>query len=279
MNSREKLGFAWQWVQCCLFVLVPFLLVLVVPSDVRPDVFSDTYKSCLEDCKGPCCDERCAYAACVAEVTAKRMGMTEMTGSREWSEAFRSCDSQRQRIRQCGEEYADRRRQQPPPPTTVRGDVEWNVDRMGLDYRNFDLPKADPQLCEEECAADPKCKAWTYVKPNTIQGPRPRCWLKYDVPPPRKSDCCVSGVKRQSVGTRTFQLPRIGRYRLDWCRRWATDCGRGAADAFCQKQGFSKARSWDIDPDIGQRSPTYLIETGQICDQPACDGFKYIECE
>lgn len=69
------------------------------------------------------------------------------------------------------------------------------IDRPGLDYGSFDLAAADPALCRNACAADPKCMAWTYVKPDTIQGPRPRCWLKYGVPQPRSHSCCVSGVK------------------------------------------------------------------------------------
>ncbi len=73
--------------------------------------------------------------------------------------------------------------------------MEWNVDRPGSDFTNFDLPAAKPELCRDRCVANPKCKAWTYVKPNTIQGPRPRCWLKHAVPPAKPHNCCVSGVK------------------------------------------------------------------------------------
>jgi hypothetical protein len=76
--------------------------------------------------------------------------------------------------------------------------LEFDTDRYGLDYRSFDLPQADPRLCMEKCAADKKCKAWTYVKPNSGQGPRPRCWLKHDVPPPIPNKCCISGVKIKS---------------------------------------------------------------------------------
>ncbi len=73
--------------------------------------------------------------------------------------------------------------------------LEWDTDRPGLDYHSMDLPSPDPNLCLRECYYDPQCQAWTYVKPNTIQGPYPRCWLKYAVPPPQLNSCCVSGVK------------------------------------------------------------------------------------
>lgn len=73
--------------------------------------------------------------------------------------------------------------------------MDFNTDRPGLDFENFDLPAANAYLCEDKCASDPKCKAWTYVKPNTIQGPNPICWLKYAVPKPKPNNCCISGVK------------------------------------------------------------------------------------
>jgi len=75
-----------------------------------------------------------------------------------------------------------------------------------------------------------------------------------------------------------FYYPKIKGYRLDWCRLWGTDCGKGAADAFCRLKGYTGAESWEIDPDIGLRSPTYVIGSGQICNQSFCDGFKYIVC-
>jgi len=81
------------------------------------------------------------------------------------------------------------------PPVTSTGKVEWNIDRPGSDFSNFNLPKANPILCRNKCAKNPKCKAWTYVRPHTTQGPNPRCWLKYAVPAASKNACCVSGVK------------------------------------------------------------------------------------
>ena len=80
----------------------------------------------------------------------------------------------------------------PAPPASA---MEWNIDRPGLDFSNFNLPAPEPEMCRDRCAQDPKCKAWTYVKPNTIQGPNPRCWLKHAVPQKRPNNCCVSGVK------------------------------------------------------------------------------------
>jgi hypothetical protein len=62
-----------------------------------------------------------------------------------------------------------------------------------MDYNNFWMDKPCPECCMDACAKDPKCKAYTYVKP---MGPKkPRCWLKNAVPPPKTNPWCVSGVK------------------------------------------------------------------------------------
>ena len=158
--------------------------------------------------------------------------------------------------------------------------VELNTDRPGKDYKSFNLPYPDYRLCQNACNGDPKCKAWTYVKPYTIQGPYARCWLKDSVPQAVKRNCCISGIKlASSSNTKTFRYPTINGYRLDWCRKWAQDCGKGAADAFCKRIGFTKAISFEEDYDIGAKSPTYVIDDGKICNQSFCDGFKYITCE
>ena len=75
------------------------------------------------------------------------------------------------------------------------GELEKDVNRLGSDFRDFDLDQDDPELCKTACDEDAKCKAWTYVHPGW-QGQKARCWLKDPVPLPRKDEpCCVSGVK------------------------------------------------------------------------------------
>jgi hypothetical protein len=82
----------------------------------------------------------------------------------------------------------------PPPPPNAAVSVEPNTDRMGSDYRSFDLPQPDYQLCRQACAGDPVCRAYTYVRPG-VQKPSAVCYLKAAVPPAKPSDCCTSGVK------------------------------------------------------------------------------------
>lgn len=60
----------------------------------------------------------------------------------------------------------------------------------GSDYANFSAASAS--VCRNSCGGDPRCRAWTWVKPG-IQGPHGRCWLKHRVPTLVKDNCCDSG--------------------------------------------------------------------------------------
>ena len=73
-------------------------------------------------------------------------------------------------------------------------EIQVATNLPGMDYRSFELPGADPAACQKACEDEAQCRAWTYVRPG-VQGPSARCWLKSDVPPTVKDDCCVSGTK------------------------------------------------------------------------------------
>ena len=78
---------------------------------------------------------------------------------------------------------------------SVMSPMEWDMDYKEADYKNLDLPTSDPTLCEDACAEDPKCMAWTYIKPNTVQGPHARCWLKHSIPLKQSNPNTVTGYK------------------------------------------------------------------------------------
>ncbi len=81
----------------------------------------------------------------------------------------------------------------------VKDNTSWlepDTKRPGADYRSFSAES--PEVCQEACAEDPDCKAYTYVKPDRIEGTPGRCYLKSAVPDPVGNDCCVSGVKPPS---------------------------------------------------------------------------------
>lgn len=71
--------------------------------------------------------------------------------------------------------------------------VEPGTDRRGADLESNAAASTD--VCAQRCRNNPRCVAFTFVLPNTIQGPEGRCWLKAAVPPSSAAGCCVSGVK------------------------------------------------------------------------------------
>jgi len=74
--------------------------------------------------------------------------------------------------------------------------VETSIDRLGGDYRNFDLKSSDgDDACKAACAADNKCRAWTYARPG-YAGRDAHCFLKKDIKPPRRKAGFTSGVVR-----------------------------------------------------------------------------------
>ncbi len=75
-------------------------------------------------------------------------------------------------------------------------EAEFSIDRVGGDYRNFDMPP-DPagRACQAACEGDNKCRAWTYLRPGYGTSSA-RCYLKSDIKPPRRKPCCISGVIR-----------------------------------------------------------------------------------
>ncbi len=72
--------------------------------------------------------------------------------------------------------------------------VELNTDRPGSDISTITLDKAKPILCSDACRSNKECVAWTYVKPGIIN-PKAHCRIKSKAPEPKRSSCCISGLK------------------------------------------------------------------------------------
>jgi hypothetical protein len=76
------------------------------------------------------------------------------------------------------------------------GAEENSIDRFGGDYRNFELKGGDgDDACKAACAADNKCRAWTYARPGYV-GRDAHCFLKKEIKPPRRKAGFISGVVR-----------------------------------------------------------------------------------
>lgn len=76
------------------------------------------------------------------------------------------------------------------------GPVENSIDRVGGDYRNFEIPaNQDVNACMKACEADNKCRAWSFSRAG-YGAPVAKCYLKDKITPPRRRPCCMSGVVR-----------------------------------------------------------------------------------
>lgn len=75
-----------------------------------------------------------------------------------------------------------------------------------------------------------------------------------------------------------FYAPMWGGLRLDLCLVWGGQCGEPAATEFCRQSGYTKATAWEIAYDVGTQTPTFVLGTGQVCNEPGCDGFVSITC-
>lgn len=69
-------------------------------------------------------------------------------------------------------------------------------DLPGKDYKNFIVEDGNYNICEDACAKDDKCRAYTFVKPDMKKGrPYGRCYLKYDLPEMVQKEGCISRYK------------------------------------------------------------------------------------
>jgi hypothetical protein len=76
------------------------------------------------------------------------------------------------------------------------GPVENAIDRIGGDYRNFEVPaNQDVDACKSACEGDNRCRAWSYVRPG-YGSAQAKCFLKDKITRPRRRPCCMSGVVR-----------------------------------------------------------------------------------
>jgi hypothetical protein len=76
------------------------------------------------------------------------------------------------------------------------GATETSIDRLGGDYRNFELKSSEgDEPCKTACVGDNKCRAWTYARPGYV-GKAAHCFLKKEIKPPRRKAGFISGVVR-----------------------------------------------------------------------------------
>lgn len=88
----------------------------------------------------------------------------------------------------------------------------------------------------------------------------------------------ISFASAAHAETQAFANPKVSGQRLDLCLEWGTGCGKPSADAWCVSKGFTNSSSHVVAHNIGVVTPTRLMSTGAVCDQPFCDGFSQVTC-
>jgi hypothetical protein len=85
----------------------------------------------------------------------------------------------------------------------------------------------------------------------------------------------VVRVSQAPTGRRVFDSPTMNGAIVDQCVTWATNCGDGGANLFCQRMGMHRAVSW-----IGSRpGRTWIMGENRFCKGSYCGGFAQIVCE
>lgn len=79
----------------------------------------------------------------------------------------------------------------------------------------------------------------------------------------------------QVAGGQRVADPKVDGVALDLCRDWASDCGKPAADAWCQANGFLASSAHEVGNDL---PPTRVIASGQTCEDPGCDRIVSVTC-
>jgi predicted SPOUT superfamily RNA methylase MTH1 len=76
----------------------------------------------------------------------------------------------------------------------------------------------------------------------------------------------------------TYNNPKYLGYSLDWCKTFARDCGKPAADMFCQKEGHLNALDFAKKKSTVE---TITVQNHAICNPQhhGCDSFSHIKCK
>ncbi len=82
-----------------------------------------------------------------------------------------------------------------------REGLEWDVNRIGQDYRWFDMSTPDAVACRDACIAEGRCRSFTYAPPGFVSA-QARCHLKSGIPQPSFTNTygLASGVVREEEG-------------------------------------------------------------------------------
>lgn len=78
-----------------------------------------------------------------------------------------------------------------------------------------------------------------------------------------------------SYRERTYVLPRMQKYRVDWCYENGKGCGKKVANSFCRQMGYAHAVDYKQDPNV---HASREIGDSKLCFGDSCKGFTSISC-
>lgn len=87
-------------------------------------------------------------------------------------------------------------------PTATKEDSIWGpIQQASINQGDGQLLTyyrgTTPEQCQADCAKNPRCKAFTFIKPGTYNPNDPQmCYLMSQVEKLTPSPCCISAVKR-----------------------------------------------------------------------------------
>lgn len=78
-----------------------------------------------------------------------------------------------------------------------------------------------------------------------------------------------------SAAVRTYFAPELEGYRASSCLADGHTCGKPAADAWCQANGWQSALIFQREQ---QPAVTRIVDSRELCSGPACIAFRQIKC-
>lgn len=86
--------------------------------------------------------------------------------------------------------------------------------------------------------------------------------------------CLLLSSATAEASTRSFFSPKAESQPISACLADGQTCGKQAADAFCQKQGFKESILFARESVATAR----ILDSGGLCKGAQCQAFKRIKC-
>jgi len=84
-----------------------------------------------------------------------------------------------------------------------------------------------------------------------------------------------AGYAEAGASIRVYTLPQQDGYFLSACLYTTSTCGKPAADAWCQSNGFREALTFQRER---REAIARMLGSGAFCDGPVCETFRQIKC-